>query len=247
VRAALALVALLLAVVPASAQQREATPPPAGEAKPIGYLPADAVDYRLVLPAPPAPGSLRDRLDLAEVLALQTGADADRWKTANQDDAYVYPRFDEAFGGPIDRAHAPKLVALLNRVIRDVAAPTFAAKQVYLRARPYQRVQLARVCGEDPAPAPEPDPKERSSYPSGHSAYGWITALVLARVAPDRAPQLLARAADYALSREICGVHFPSDVEAGRVMAVAVIDRLTQDPAFQADLAAAKAEYAARR
>ncbi len=242
-RAALGLAVLLLAALPAGAQQREATPPPTSEAKPVGYLPADAVDFRLVLPPPPAQGSLRDRQDMAEVLSLQTAADDTRWQAANQDDAFVYPRFDAAFGSPIDRIHAPRLVALLNRAIRDVAAPTFAAKGVFLRVRPYQRVQLSRVCGENPAPAPEANPKERSSYPSGHAAYGWTTALILARVAPDRSQQVLARAADYALSREVCGVHFPSDVEAGRIMAVAVVDRLMRDPAFLADLTAAKAEH----
>lgn len=242
-RAGLALSLVLLAALPAAAQQREATPPPAGEPKPVGYLAPDAVDWRRLLPPPPEPGSLRDRQDMAEVLSLQTGADAARWQVANQDDAYVYPRFDAAFGSPIDRAHAPRLVALLNRAIRDAAAPAFAAKAVYLRARPYQRVQLSRVCGEDPAPPPEADPKERSSYPSGHAAYGWTTALILSEIAPDRAPQLLARAADYALSREICGMHFPSDVEAGRVVAVAVVGRLLRDPAFLADLAAARAEH----
>jgi hypothetical protein len=36
--------------------------------------------------------------------------------------------------------------------------------------------------------------------------------MILARVAPDRTPPLMARAAEYAESRLICGVHFPSDV-----------------------------------
>jgi acid phosphatase (class A) len=37
-------------------------------------------------------------------------------------------------------------------------------------------------------------------------------------------------------------VHFPSDVEAGRVLAGAVIDRLITVPEFRAALACAKAE-----
>jgi acid phosphatase (class A) len=246
-KAALALALALLLVAPAvaPAQQREATPPPAGEPPPVGYLPADAVDFRGMLPGPPEVGSLQDGLDVGEVMGLQTGADAGRWKTALDDDAYVFPRFDDAFGQPIDREHTPRLVALLNRVIKDAAAPVFQAKGDFHRARPYQRYQLARVCGADAAPAPDPNPSDLSSYPSGHAAYGWIVALVLAEVAPERARQVLARGRDYGLSREVCGVHFPSDVVAGQVVATAVFQRLKEDPAFQADLAAAKAEHLA--
>jgi acid phosphatase (class A) len=42
----------------------------------------------------------------------------------------------------------------------------------------------------------------------------------------------------------VCGVHYPSDVEAGRTIGAAVVARLHAEPAFQADLAAAKVEAA---
>jgi acid phosphatase (class A) len=70
--------------------------------------------------------------------------------------------------------------------------------------------------------------------------------LILAEVAPARAPQILERSADYAQSRLICGVHFPSDVEAGRALAVAVVQRLQTSRAFRHDLACARAEFAGR-
>lgn len=238
----LATLTLLATPHVALGQQLESTPRPARE-HPKGYLAPGVVDYRTLLAAPPSPGSAVDTLDVSAVTALQTGASPDRWTTANDDAEFVYPRFIGAFGAPIDRAHAPILVALLNRVIRDVVAPTFAAKEDFARARPFQRNQLVRVCGEAVAPAPDPNPTERSSYPSGHSAYGWSVALVLAQVAPDRAALILARAEDYGLSREICGAHFPSDVEAGRVLATAVVTQLGANPEFARDLAAARAEH----
>jgi acid phosphatase (class A) len=86
---------------------------------------------------------------------------------------------------------------------------------------------------------------ERSSYPSGHAAYGWAVARVLALAAPDRADALLALGRDYGLSREICGMHFPSDVAAGKAVSEAVVRRLMADPAFRADLAAVRAEHRA--
>ena len=47
---------------------------------------------------------------------------------------------------------------------------------------------------------------------------------------------------DYGESRLVCGVHFPSDVEAGRLIATAVYERARATPAFKADFACAKAE-----
>jgi acid phosphatase (class A) len=42
----------------------------------------------------------------------------------------------------------------------------------------------------------------------------------------------------------ICGVHYQSDVEAGRQLGAAMVARLHAEPAFEKDLAAARAELA---
>jgi acid phosphatase (class A) len=69
--------------------------------------------------------------------------------------------------------------------------------------------------------------------------------LVLARLIPEKAPIILARANDYALSREICGVHFPSDTEASHMLATLVADRLLALPALRGKIDAARAELRA--
>ncbi|WP_430635635.1 acid phosphatase [Sphingomonas hankookensis] len=235
----------LMASAPASAQSLEGVDRPAGEAKPVGYLPKETVDYRLIVGPPPAPDSLVDRIDMSISRRFQAEVDAERWQTAQLDNKTVYPRFVEAFGRPIDRQHSPRLIRLLNRVMRDAADPVWNGKEVFQRPRPYQRYQLTRRCGSSPIPAPDPAPRGGSSYPSGHSVYGWATALLLAEVAPDRAAAVLERGRDYALSRVVCGYHFPSDTEAARAIAAAVLTRLHGDPAFHADLKAAQAEHGA--
>jgi acid phosphatase (class A) len=231
---------LLLAPV-AWGQQFEHDPRPQGEARPAAYLSANPVDFRALLASPPAVDSIVDAMDRLAIERFQTVEDA-RWHVAEEDDRFVYPRFEEAFGRRIDRKSTPTLVMLLNRALRDVSATTFAAKDHFSRPRPFQRMQLTRVCDEPVVPKPEPHATSGSSYPSGHSAYGWAVAMILARVAPDRAPSLMKRAAEYAESRLICGVHFPSDVAAGQVVAAAVVSRLNTSSEFQADLARAKAE-----
>ena len=68
-----------------------------------------------------------------------------------------------------------------------------------------------------------------------------------AQLAPDLKAAILARGLQIGDDRVIGGVHFPSDVDAGRTLAHDLFTRLMASPAFQADLAHAKAEVAAAR
>ncbi|ATQ43335.1 acid phosphatase [Caulobacter mirabilis] len=203
-----------------------------------------AVIAQPVLAPPPVEGSPEDADDVAAVMRRQAATDAARWKIAGDDADWLYDRFAEVVGAPLTRDRAPITVNMLNRVMRQVGRPVFDAKDVYKRARPYQRLQLSRVCGKGSAPAPDPDAAKRTSYPSGHSAYGWATALMLAQAAPEKAGAILERGRQYGESRIICGMHFPSDIEAGRLVATTVVSRLAASPAFRTDLACAKAELA---
>jgi len=227
------------------AQQLERDPPPAGESKPQPYVTTDPVDYRMILSPPPAVGSIEDEADRRGVEAAQN-ASAARREIATLDEQFVYSRFEDAFGRAIDRKVSPALVRLLNRAMGDVGATAFPAKDHFQRPRPFQRIQLHQTCSTEPPPKPEAHPTRGTSYPSGHAAGGWAVAMILARVAPERTEALMARAAEYAESRIVCGRHFPSDVAAGHIVAAAVITHLDPSPAFQKDLAEARAEYTKR-
>jgi acid phosphatase (class A) len=62
---------------------------------------------------------------------------------------------------------------------------------------------------------------------------------------PGNAQLVQARAGDYAESRLVCGAHYRSDLEAGHVLATALVDRLMTRPAFRDEFDAAQAELAA--
>ena len=85
------------------------------------------------------------------------------------------------------------------------------------------------------------------SYPSGHTAIGWAWALILCEIDPERADAILARGRAFGESRNICNVHWHSDVVEGRFMGAAAVARLHVDRAFRAEIEAAKAEFAAVR
>ena len=232
-------IACVLLVVAGLAQHGEA------HAQSGGYLAGREVDYRTVLGPPPAADSPWDHADQELVEALQS-VDEARWQMAERDQEELYPRFADAFGRPVDRNTSPALVALLDRAILDVETTASAAKDHFSRPRPFQRVQLHRVCAKPSAPKPEEHAMHGVSYPSGHSSRGWAVAMILARVAPDRTEALMARAEQYEESRVVCGMHFPTDVEAGHAVATAVVAHLDASKAFQADLARARKEHTSR-
>ena len=80
------------------------------------------------------------------------------------------------------------------------------------------------------------------SYPSSHAITAYVYATVLSMMVPEKSRQLFERAADYGRSRIIGGVHFPSDVAAGRVSAAVIVNTLLQQPLFMRDFNRVKAE-----
>ncbi|MEI9978387.1 MAG: phosphatase PAP2 family protein [Edaphobacter sp.] len=209
----------------------------------VGYLAEKEPDLLTMLPPYPSLDSIQDRTDVASLRQWQQPDNSPRWRLANEDVEMSYERFAPAFGMKINQSETPFLVHLLNRTEQDVQTVAFSAKVFYDRPRPYQRFQMEHVCGAEKAPAPEVPLKGGSSYPSGHTSFGWGAVLILAEVAPEHAQPLLARGREYGESRIICAVHYPSDIEGGQLVATAVVARLHADPEFEEDLRCAKEEH----
>lgn len=225
-----------------------AAPAEFGAATAAGYLPATAVpDSAALLPPPPPDGSPRQLADAdanAKALRLR---DSPRWALATTDDALDFPgaagTFACAAGVPIGSQTTPRLYTLLQRSLVDAGRATGAAKDRYRRPRPFL-VNGAEVCTREPWRSRL---AHSGSYPSGHASAGWAWALILAEIAPERGTAILARGRAFGQSRIVCNVHWPSDVDAGEVIGAATVAALHADPAFRADVEAAKAEVAALR
>lgn len=83
------------------------------------------------------------------------------------------------------------------------------------------------------------------SYPSGHTAVGWAWSLILVEVFTDKANDLFSRGMEFGISRNVCNVHWHSDVVYGRMMGAATVARLHANADFMVDLAEAKKEISA--
>jgi acid phosphatase (class A) len=154
--------------------------------------------------------------------------------------------FSCALGAAPDEKSSPKLMLLLERARIDALAATDPVKAKYARTRPFIGND-APICNGMRSTTPTAMAGGGTSYPSGHSTLGWTVSLILAELAPDRTSLLVARARSYGESRIVCGVHFVSDIEAGRVVGSAVFGALDGNAAFRADLDAARTELTALR
>ncbi|MFV0679786.1 acid phosphatase [Ottowia sp.] len=212
-----------------------------------GYLERQEYpDSLALLPPPPAQNSAAlaaDREAFDQLTALMNGP---RGALAKQDANLHFPEaastFSCALGIAISEQATPHLYTLLRRSATDAGLSTYKAKKHYQRTRPFVAFNAA-ICTPEEAEHLRKD----GSYPSGHSALGWAWALQLAEIAPERADQVLQRGRAFAQSRGVCGVHWKSDIDAGRSIGAATVARLHANAVYRAQALLATDEVKAAR
>ncbi len=207
-----------------------------------GYLPMDTpLNSKVFVPPAPAPDSARQAMDNAVVEEMLKLRGSPRWELAIRDARLGFPEAAEAFscalGLPITENDTPNLYMLMRRTLADLGLSTSVAKKAYQRQRPFM------VNGE-PLCTPEEEEMLRKdgSYPSGHTAIGWGWGLILSQLSPENAEALVARGRAFGESRNVCNVHWRSDIVAGRMGGAAAFARLQSSNEFVAAMAAATAD-----
>ena len=233
-----------LAFSPALAQPSEAGPAaaakPAKPAKVLRYLDRSDIDPARIIPAPPADGSDANKAELAELHRLIAARTAERLTQAQWDDDHEdWTMYAPVLGWKFDMASLPATAEVMAAVTDDASLAATAGKDKFKRKRPWAADSTIPTC--------DPDDKPLTSYPSGHATLGYSLGMTLAVLIPERAGDLMARADDYAFSREICGSHYPSDTRASEVLAAAFVTAMLKSPEFQAKLQAARAELQAAK
>lgn len=204
---------------------------------------SDVVDSRAFLPAPPDTSSARFAYDREQYEWGKSMRDGGRGHRAVLDadlsEGWLDRDFSEAFGIELTPRNAPQICRLIENMKEDAGdLATRTAKTHYMRLRPFM------TFGEPSATAAdEPSLRLNGSYPSGHTSIGWATALVLAEINPERKGEIMQRGYDFGQSRVICGAHFQSDVDAGRLVGAAVVAALHADKNFCRQLQRAKKEF----
>lgn len=228
----LACAALLVAASTAGAQDAAK---PRAEAT---FLTAAELDATRFLPPPPAVGTPAAAAEIAELHAIESARSPAALAHASSDDTTKDASiFVGVMGAGFDLKALPATAKLMAEVRHEEKVAADAAKAAFKRPRPWIVDSSLKSCSRDDAPL--------SSYPSGHATMGYSMAVVLSDLAPDKAQALLARAADYAESRLVCGMHVRTDIVAGQVLGTTVAFDLLSNASFRADRDAAAVELAA--
>jgi acid phosphatase (class A) len=241
-RSALLVLGVVLAsgAFPAGAAEVAAPPAAAHPSKTLRILSADQVDPGRLLPPPPKNGSDLQKADLAEVQRVYRARAPERRAQAEWDDKHESVElFFSTLGPRFDLDKLPATAKLMATLDNEQSVATNIAKRYFLRNRPWAIDPSLVACDYKPNAAP------LTSYPSGHATLGYSLGYVLAQLMPDMAQPILARSADYAYSRVVCGAHYPSDIEASHVWGTELAMLMMENPKFAAQFAASKAELRA--
>jgi acid phosphatase (class A) len=203
------------------------------------------------IPDPPANSSEETRAELNYLLALQQQrTDDDVRASLHMAGVFYSPRlmqgdegFDEvrknlffigrSIGTWFNPKDLPVTADFMANVWRDASYFIWSFKYKYLRVRPYV---------VDPSIQNLED-ANWAAYPSGHAANSYINAYIYQELAPEFADIFLKDAYDMAHSREIIGVHYPSDSEGSRIFARQFVNALFQNEKFLQDIEKVKLEW----
>jgi len=192
----------------------------------------------VLLPPPPAPGSAEDRWEIDATFRVYSAATPGQRVRGTDEIKLTIFHFTPVIGAWFQPGKFPKTEALFAAVEAETKVVTGVAKQHWQRIRPYH---------VEPVLFPKAiEHEERTDYcyPSGHSTRGTVFAALLGELFPDKRAALFEKGRESGWLRVLGGVHYPSDVFAGRVLGQALTQEFLRSERFQADLAVARAELA---
>jgi acid phosphatase (class A) len=198
------------------------------------YQAAARIDLDDIL-APP-PGAQETRKELDTLLEIQKVRTPEQAAECIADQVISVFRFADVLGDKFRAENLPKTNALFLRVLATVHVPLDKAQKLWGRKRPPLL---------DPAIMPAGTLPTTAAYPSGHATSGNLMGILLADLLPERSAELHARGVLFGYRRILAGVHYPSDVEAGKQSAAAIAQSLYQDPQFRSDFEGARTELRA--
>lgn len=186
-----------------------------------------------VLNAPPAEKSVRWTSDVNDILTRQKHAIISDIQAAASEHTLTPEMIAIATDATLTRETHPALYHLLDRIGDTTRAVTGQAKKYWNTKRPY--LMDARI-------KPLIDAHMDNAYPSGHTSMGYTLARALGMLMPEKHEAFLDRADTIAQHRVLVGMHYPSDIEAGRELSLIIFGGLLQNEEFQHDLQAAREE-----
>ena len=205
------------------------------QAREPSFVSADQTRAFQILPQPPAADSATTKAELAELHRIEANRTKEQAAQAVADDKnetmFIYRN---ELGAKFTPEALPITAAFSARVKNDEGINTTPAKEGFQRIRPYNLDKtLHPICVTK---------TKDDSYPSGHTTAGYLLALALIEMVPEKRDAILARADDYANNRMVCGVHYRSDLQASRLLAYSTYALMSANPQYKKEMAEARLE-----
>jgi acid phosphatase (class A) len=197
------------------------------------YLRDDQWEAPAYLPNPPSDHSAITRKELAELLTQQNKRTIPQVRRIAEQAELKPEVFAPVMGRRFSADFLPYTFRLLDRLNREVAAEVDRAKQFWKRPRPHTLDPRIKPCVAVPP---------TSAYPSGHAAIAYVWARVLADIAPEKTPAIMAMARQIGVNRVVAGLHYPSDFDAGQQLGAVIYEKLMEKSEFQRDFELARRE-----
>ena len=197
------------------------------------YIEPSQVDLDHLLAPPPALGSPAETKDLQAVTDAEQDRTAAQAVAAEEDHDRTVFRFADVMGPQFTPQNLPFATKFFQRVFSDQNKVVKETKAYFARPRPFV---------VDSNLTPMVMPKPTPSYPSGHTTFAYVMAILLANMVPEKAVPIFDRAAEYGYNRVVAGAHFPTDVEAGRIAGSVIDSVFFHEPRFMTDFVRARAE-----
>lgn len=206
-----------------------------------GYLP----DHRLeALAAAAEPW--REGSDAEASAALRAFEDTDRWWMATSHAELRPPEaaqhFDCVLGTRLTARPRPALSRVMTRLLVDSASLTARLAAQRPRPRPVAVDPSRRACQRLTEAQ-----RSGGSWPAAAAVAGAAWGELFATLAPDRSDAVRTMGREIGVSRAICATNWPSDVEDGARLGLALYDGAAATADFAADVELARAEVAAAR
>lgn len=202
------------------------------------FLSTSFYNPALLLPPPPLDGSYDARAEMDELHRIQRDRTPEQFARAMADYKNEnVTAFSEVMGPNFDLKVLPKTAQLFADVQEEEKTAAKLAKDYFKRNRPWVVDPSLKTCSTNET--------AQSSYPSGHTTMAYSMAVILAALAPEKAQAIMARAAEYAENRLVCGMHYRRDIAAGEALGTTVAAEMMQTPTFKAEFKDARDELRA--
>ncbi len=196
------------------------------------YLKPDAIDVLALLPDPPAEKSTEHAAEIELVLRAQTERTADDITRAKSESELNVFNFANVIGDNFNAERCPQAAKLFAQAAAETRYFYKLGKAHWDRPRPRFADSRIHALFDD----------KDAAYPSGHSTNATMYAELLAAIYPDKRAVLLERSRQIGWDRVLAGVHWPTDIFAGRILGRALAKQLLASSDFRAQLEQAKAE-----